>query len=214
MSINIVVPQLGESVVEARVARWLKKAGDAVAAGDALVELETEKIDLEVSAEHGRRPRADRLRQEGEDVKVGEVLAVIDASADGESPPPDLRQRPAADSPAAGTRSDPSRTRRDRATPTARKVAEQHNVEPRGRSAPSGEAGRVVKHDVESFLAQAQRRRRASRRSCAARVASRDRARAPAAARWRARRGTRADVEAPADHRAQPGRGAAARRRC
>ena len=47
---NIVVPQLGESVIEARVARWLKKAGDAVAQGDPLVELETEKIDLEVSA--------------------------------------------------------------------------------------------------------------------------------------------------------------------
>ena len=51
MAINIVVPELGESVVEARVAQWLKKQGDAVAAGEPLVELETEKIDLEVSAE-------------------------------------------------------------------------------------------------------------------------------------------------------------------
>ena len=42
---NIVVPELGESVVEARVVRWLKNAGDRVSAGDALVELETEKID-------------------------------------------------------------------------------------------------------------------------------------------------------------------------
>ncbi len=48
---NIVVPQLGESVIEARVARWLKHEGDAVAAGEPLVELETDKIDLEVSAE-------------------------------------------------------------------------------------------------------------------------------------------------------------------
>ena len=48
---NIVVPELGESVVEARVAKWLKKEGDAVSVGDALVELETEKIDLEVSAD-------------------------------------------------------------------------------------------------------------------------------------------------------------------
>jgi 2-oxoglutarate dehydrogenase E2 component (dihydrolipoamide succinyltransferase) len=48
---NIVVPQLGESIVEARVARWLKQAGDRVEAGEAIVELETEKIDLEVNAE-------------------------------------------------------------------------------------------------------------------------------------------------------------------
>ena len=52
MPTNVVVPQLGESVVEARVARWLKKAGDFVNPGDPIVELETEKIDLEVGAEH------------------------------------------------------------------------------------------------------------------------------------------------------------------
>ena len=50
MSVNIVVPELGESIVDARVARWLKKEGDAVAVGEPLVELETEKIDLEVAA--------------------------------------------------------------------------------------------------------------------------------------------------------------------
>lgn len=48
---NIVVPELGESVVEARVAKWLKQEGDGVTAGEPLVELETEKIDLEVSAD-------------------------------------------------------------------------------------------------------------------------------------------------------------------
>ena len=48
---NIVVPELGESIVDARVAKWLKKEGDRVAAGEPLVELETEKIDLEVSAD-------------------------------------------------------------------------------------------------------------------------------------------------------------------
>ena len=62
MSINIVVPQLGESVVEARVARWIKKVGDAVAAGDALVELETEKVDLEVSAEQAKAIESQRAQ--------------------------------------------------------------------------------------------------------------------------------------------------------
>src|ERR671921_2278162 len=82
MSTNIVVPELGESVVEARVAKWLKKQGDQVAAGDPLVELETEKIDLEVSADRAG-VLAEIKHVEGADVKVGEVLAVLDESADG-----------------------------------------------------------------------------------------------------------------------------------
>ena len=77
---NIVVPELGESVVEARIARWLKKAGDRVEVGEPVVELETEKIDLEVSAEKGGVITSIE-RQEGEDVKIGELLAVVDESA-------------------------------------------------------------------------------------------------------------------------------------
>src|SRR5262245_15621237 len=76
---NIVVPELGESVVEARVARWLKKAGDRVEIGEPLVELETEKVDLEVNAD---KPGviASIAHQEGDDVKIGDVLGVIDES--------------------------------------------------------------------------------------------------------------------------------------
>ena len=76
---NIVVPELGESVVEARVARWLKSEGDQVAAGEALVELETEKIDLEVSADRAG-VLASIKHAAGADVKVGEVLALLDPS--------------------------------------------------------------------------------------------------------------------------------------
>ena len=86
MSTNIVVPELGESVVEARVAKWLKKPGDAVAAGDALVELETEKIDLEVSADRAG-VLSDIKHEEGADVKVGEVLAVLDEAPERRGPP-------------------------------------------------------------------------------------------------------------------------------
>jgi 2-oxoglutarate dehydrogenase E2 component (dihydrolipoamide succinyltransferase) len=77
---NIVVPELGESVVEARIARWLKKAGDRVEIGEPVVELETEKIDLEVNAE---KPGVITTiaRNEGDDVKIGELLAVIDENA-------------------------------------------------------------------------------------------------------------------------------------
>src|SRR4051812_31387990 len=77
---NILVPELGESVVEARVARWLKKEGDRVEVGEPVVELETEKIDLEVNAERGG-VLASIKHKEGDDVKIGEVLAVLDESA-------------------------------------------------------------------------------------------------------------------------------------
>src|SRR4030095_13723390 len=76
---NIVVPELGESVVEARVARWLKKAGDAVEGGEPLVEPETEKVDLEVNADK-RGVIASIAHTEGDDVKIGDVLGVIDES--------------------------------------------------------------------------------------------------------------------------------------
>src|ERR687897_2487434 len=86
MPANIVVPEVGESIVDARIAKWLRKEGDMVSAGDPLVELETDKIDLEVGAPQGGvLSRIDR--KDGEDVKVGEVLGVIDESAAAASAP-------------------------------------------------------------------------------------------------------------------------------
>ncbi len=83
---DIVVPQLGESVIEARVARWLKREGEPVATGEPLVELETDKIDLEVNADAaGVLSRI--VHKDGDDVKVGEVLGVIDQAAAGPQPP-------------------------------------------------------------------------------------------------------------------------------
>jgi 2-oxoglutarate dehydrogenase E2 component (dihydrolipoamide succinyltransferase) len=82
---NIVVPELGESVVEARIARWLKKPGDQVEVGEPLVELETEKTNLELSAEK-RGVITSIARKEGEDVKIGELLAVVDESAASAAP--------------------------------------------------------------------------------------------------------------------------------
>jgi len=69
----IKVPPLGESIVEATVSRWLKNEGDAVAAGDTLVELETDKITVEVTALEGG-VLASRSRNEGDMVAVGDTL--------------------------------------------------------------------------------------------------------------------------------------------
>jgi 2-oxoglutarate dehydrogenase E2 component (dihydrolipoamide succinyltransferase) len=83
---TIVVPQLGESIVEARVARWLKKEGDAVTTGEPLVELETDKINVEVGA-----PQAGVLatitQREGADVKIGDVLGTVEQASAGAAKP-------------------------------------------------------------------------------------------------------------------------------
>jgi 2-oxoglutarate dehydrogenase E2 component (dihydrolipoamide succinyltransferase) len=176
VSTNIVVPQLGESVVEARVARWLKKEGDTVTAGEPVVELETEKIDLEVGAEQAG-VLARIARHEGEDVKVGEVLGVIDGAAAAttaakpssattaaeapskEAPPaaakPSGAPAPApapADSRAANSRTADSKgDSKGRATPTARRMAETHEISLKS-VAGSGEAGRITKRDVAGRL--------------------------------------------------------------
>ena len=76
----IKVPPLGESIVEATVSRWLKKEGDAVAAGDTLVDLETDKITVEVPALKAG-VLAKRAKQEGEVVHVDDVLGELDETA-------------------------------------------------------------------------------------------------------------------------------------
>ena len=150
---NIVVPELGESVVEARVARWLKKEGDRVELGEPVVELETEKIDLEVNAERGGVITSIK-HKEGDDVKIGELLAVLDESAAAPaakpsapvSAPPTASAAPAPAPKSAGNGS--------KATPTARNVAREHDVSLTSIQG-SGAAGRVMKQDVEKAIAPA-----------------------------------------------------------
>ena len=156
---NIVVPQLGESVVEARVARWLKKEGDRVETGEPVVELETEKIDLEVGADHGGVITSIK-RKEGEDVKVGELLAVVDESAAGATPaaPAGNGSGPkTSDAPPvkAAAQVEPAAPAEEpRATPTARRMAKDHDVNI-GALQGSGSAGRVTKQDVQKALVPA-----------------------------------------------------------
>jgi 2-oxoglutarate dehydrogenase E2 component (dihydrolipoamide succinyltransferase) len=146
VAINIVVPQLGESVVEARVARWLKREGDSVAAGEPVVELETEKIDLEVGAEHAGVLTSIK-HPEGADVKVGDVLAVVEPGAAASAPASAAAAAPASTGAAADAKD------AQKATPTARKMAEAHDVA-LSSVAGSGEAGRITKKDVAGQIAQ------------------------------------------------------------
>ena len=139
MAMNIVVPELGESVVEARVAKWLKKQGDHVVAGDALVELETEKIDLEVSADRAG-VLGEIKHQEGADVKVGEVLAILEDALAGTVPEvptvPRVPSVPEVPGAAATER---------KATPAAKNAAKVHDVKLESVEAAGS---RVTKQDV------------------------------------------------------------------
>src|SRR5438105_7483040 len=87
MTIEITVPTLGESVTEATVAKWLKQPGDAIERDEPVVELETDKVTLEVPS-----PAAGTLGEiragEGSNVPVGAILGIIADGAAGSSPPP------------------------------------------------------------------------------------------------------------------------------
>lgn len=165
MATNIVVPALGESVVEATVARWLKNEGDAVRSGEALVELETDKVDLEVPAESDG-VLAKITRQAGEDVQIGDVLGVVEA-ADGAAPPADKQSAeqapPEVDEEKPTAKSQPTARQeaapavegepKGEATPVAKRVAAEAKVDLSSVSG-SGPGGRVTKEDVERFVQQ------------------------------------------------------------
>ncbi len=158
MATNITVPTLGESVVEATIARWLKKEGDAVKAGEGVVELETDKIDLEVPADKAGI-LSKIARQAGEDVKIGDVLGIIDEGtsatvANGEakaSATPPAEAIPAKEAALAKEAAPAAPAPEERATPVAKRVAADQGVD-LGAVSGAGPGGRVTKQDVENFV--------------------------------------------------------------
>jgi 2-oxoglutarate dehydrogenase E2 component (dihydrolipoamide succinyltransferase) len=164
MPVQIVVPELGESVIEATVSAWLKEEGERVAAGEPLVRLETDKVDLEVSAE-----RAGVLshieHQAGADVKVGDVLGTLDESEGGvpqsrpaplvapaeKAVPAEKTQRQAPPAASEAHEAQPPTQETEKVTPVARRMAEDLGVD-LGQVRGSGPQGRVMKEDIESYL--------------------------------------------------------------
>jgi 2-oxoglutarate dehydrogenase E2 component (dihydrolipoamide succinyltransferase) len=154
MTIKIVVPEIGESVRDATVHQWLKKEGDFVEAGEALVELETDKVNLEVGAK-ASGILANISAPAGQDVKVGDVLGQIDDNA--KQPAPDVSQdiKPAAQpSPAAPVASqeqpETEPARPALVTPVASRMAHEQNID-LAQIRGTGPAGRVTKSDVEQY---------------------------------------------------------------
>ncbi len=141
MNVDIKVPILGESIVEGTLARWHKKVGDAINAGEIIADLETDKVNIEVSASAAGVITA-LHKHEGDNVAVGELIASIDTAATVASPAPVAA--PVATTPApvaAPVASDAP------ATPVARNVAADTGVDLRTVSG-SGPDGRITKNDV------------------------------------------------------------------
>jgi 2-oxoglutarate dehydrogenase E2 component (dihydrolipoamide succinyltransferase) len=153
MPANVVVPEVGESIVDARVAKWLKKEGDVVNVGDPLVELETDKIDLEVAAPQGG-VLGKIAHGDGADVKVGEVLGVIEDSQAGNRKPEAGSGQREAGSGQREAGSGKLEAEKKRSTPAARNMAQQNAVDLK-QVPGSGDAGRVMKRDVQAASAEA-----------------------------------------------------------
>ncbi len=165
MTTKIIVPELGESVLDATISQWLKREGESVSVGDVLVELETDKVNLEVGAEKsGVLARIEK--GEGEDVKVGDEIGLIE---EGEVPEGALPPKGREEAPAGKAEPQPSNGSsasqaapvvpraaeveivEERVTPVARKVAQEYGVDLKQVQA-EGTRGRITKSDVEKYV--------------------------------------------------------------
>ena len=153
--IPIKVPPLGESITEATISRWNKKEGDAVAIGETLVELETDKITVEVPALNAG-VLVKRLKQEGDVVQLAELLAELDetatasASAPAEAPakPPVPPVPPVVQAVAVPAPASPASPAPDlRTAPSAQRLAAEQGVDLRTVQG-TGRGGVISKPDV------------------------------------------------------------------
>ena len=167
MAVEIHVPELGESVADATVGRWLKQEGEAVKSGEPLVELETDKINFEVEAEQDGVLES-IARGEGETVNVGEIIGTIgegggapaveeevaeasqeEAEAPEEEPEED--ERPEAEAETAEETNGHREMEGVRASPSVRKLAREYDIDLSDVSG-SGSGGRVTRDDVERMI--------------------------------------------------------------
>src|SRR5689334_7849284 len=155
MSIEIKVPAMGESVTEATVARWFKKEGDAVARDEPLLELETDKVTVEVPAPADGSIESISVK-EGDTVQVGAVLGAIAEGAKGAAPAAAKPGAPAkAPAPKAVAKVEaPKPVAADSAAPvmpSVRRIAEESGLDV-ARVAGTGRDGRVMKGDMLDAL--------------------------------------------------------------
>ena len=142
MTVEIKVPTLGESVTEATVIQWFKSAGEAIATDEMLLELETDKVTLEVPAPAGGRLAEIRV-EAGDNVEVGAILGLIEEGAAGEPPAP-------VETPAPVPKPEPeipATAALHSLSPAVRKLVADNDIDPSSIPA-TGKDGRITKGDV------------------------------------------------------------------
>jgi 2-oxoglutarate dehydrogenase E2 component (dihydrolipoamide succinyltransferase) len=154
MPTNVIMPQLGESVVEGTVSKWLKKEGDPVKEFEPLLEISTDKVDTEIPAP-ATGVLLKILVQEGQTVERGVLLAVI--GEEGESPsdkdaPMGVVQEAHAPQRQAGRSNGETQTYAGHVTPVVARMVAEHHLD-LSQIKGTGRDGRVTKKDVEAYLA-------------------------------------------------------------
>src|SRR3954453_21432208 len=171
-AIDVVMPQMGVSVSEGTITKWLKQQGEQVEADEPLLEISTDKVDTEVPSP-GSGVLSEILVQEGQTVDVGTKLAVIGGDGAGtaapqeETPPEPATQAAADESMAAAsegvgdvapsTQEQPEETQEQPqngktfVSPVVAKIASEHGVDP-SQVQGTGRGGRVTKKDILNFI--------------------------------------------------------------
>lgn len=169
---EVVMPQMGESITEGTVSKWLKNVGDTIEKDEALLEISTDKVDAEVPSPAGGKLLAINVK-EGETVEVGSVLALVGAEGGVAAvPSPKVEEVPSPKSQAPTEESGPQakaaavgagsngstngdksldELRRIKSSPLVRNIAKEHGVDIT-RIPGSGISGRVTKSDILSFI--------------------------------------------------------------
>ncbi|MDQ6766077.1 MAG: 2-oxoglutarate dehydrogenase complex dihydrolipoyllysine-residue succinyltransferase [Verrucomicrobiota bacterium] len=149
MSIEVKIPAVGESISSGIVSVWHKKSGERVKAGDPLFTLETDKVSTEIVAEGAGV--LETLAAEGQEVKIGEVVATIDETAAAAEPgvatPAKVEDKPdpnRKDAPVSGEKKSPNA---DVLSPAVRRIVEEEKLDPKAIDG-SGKGGRLTKADA------------------------------------------------------------------
>jgi 2-oxoglutarate dehydrogenase E2 component (dihydrolipoamide succinyltransferase) len=149
---EVLMPQMGESITEGTLTKWLKKIGDTVARDEPIFEISTDKVDAEIPSPVAGTLTEIRV-QEGQTVTVSSIVAVIGGGASTPKAAPPAAPAAAPTAPAAAPQAAPSvsTTEAPRSSPLVRKIASENNVDLS--SVPgTGASGRITKQDILGHL--------------------------------------------------------------
>jgi pyruvate dehydrogenase E2 component (dihydrolipoamide acetyltransferase) len=146
---EVLMPQMGESITEGTITKWLKKVGDSVQRDEPIFEISTDKVDAEIPS-----PAAGTLTEikvpEGSTVTINTVVAIIGGGAAKPAAAP-AKAAPVAAAPATAPAASASAGERGRSSPLVRKIAQENNVD-LAQVAGTGSAGRITKEDILSHI--------------------------------------------------------------